>query len=175
VVLETAGSAAGRGASAWATVPGASLLLDGSHLPHTSVEGERRAMSEAILEAGLSPQQIDLVNAHGSGSAQGDRVECEALNEVFGDAKPWVNSTKSLTGHCLTAAGLMEIAACVLQMRRSFIHPNRNLDQPIDTRIRFAGREAFDAPVRNILSNSFGFGGINSSVMLSHPERLDSP
>jgi malonyl-ACP decarboxylase len=175
VVLETGESAAARGASVWAVVPGASLLLDGSHLPHTSVEGERRAMSKALLEAGLQPQQIDLVSAHGSGSEQGDRVECEALSEVFGDSKPWVNSTKSLTGHCLTAAGLVEIAACVLQMRRGFVHANRNLDRPIDPRIRFAGPEAIDAPVRNILSNSFGFGGINSSVILSHSERLDSP
>lgn len=175
LVLETEESAAARGAPVWAVVPGASLLLDGSHLPHTSVEGERRAMTQAMREAGLRPQKIDLVSAHGSGSEQGDRVECEALSEVFGDARPWVNSTKSLTGHCLTAAGLVEIAACLLQMRRGFVHPNRNLDRPIDPRIRFAGPAAVDLPVRSILSNSFGFGGINSSVILSHPERLDSP
>lgn len=169
IVLETADSARSRGARVWATVAGASLYLDGSHLPQASTSGEIRAMRSALLESQLHPAEVDYVNAHGSGSSQGDRCECDALVEVFGEKQPWVNSTKSLTGHCLTAAGLVELVACILQMSEGFLHPNRNLQQPIDRRIRFLGNEAVTVPLKNVLSNSFGFGGFNSSIVLRQP------
>ncbi|WP_421845177.1 beta-ketoacyl synthase N-terminal-like domain-containing protein [Mycobacterium sp.] len=170
VVLETAEAAVARGASAWAVLSGASLLLSGSHLPASDAEGERRAMMRALERAALTPEDIDMVNAHGSGSRQGDAVECQAIGDAFGESGPWVNSTKSLVGHCLTSAGLVEAAACALQIRDGFVHPNRNLDCPVGAQLRFAGSQAVQAQVRNVISNSFGFGGINSSVILSHPD-----
>jgi len=169
IVLETASSARLRGARVWAAVTGASLSLDGSHLPHASTSGEVHAMYSALLESQLHPTEVDYVNAHGSGSIQGDRCECDALVEVFGEKQPWVNSTKSLTGHCLAAAGLVELVACTLQMSEGFLHPNRNLRQPIDHRIRFVGDQSVATPLKNVLSNSFGFGGFNSSIVLRQP------
>jgi malonyl-ACP decarboxylase len=170
VMVETARTAIDRGARIWATLAGASLVLEGSHLPQASTQGEVRAMQLALEAAQIPPDKIDYVNTHGSGSSQGDRCECDALREVFGAARPWVNSTKSLTGHCLTAAGLIELVACAIQMDQGFVHANRNLKQPIDSYIRFAGGSCMDTPVRTLLANSFGFGGINSSIVLRRPK-----
>ena len=129
-------------------------------------------MANAIQEAGLEPHEIAYVNAHGSGSSFGDEAEVNALRRVFGNAfgVPWVNSTKSLTGHCLTAAGVLEAAATVIQMQENFVHPNVWMKQPIDLECRFVGAEAEKATIPFALSNSFGFGGINTSIVLNHPD-----
>lgn len=166
IVLETASSARHRGAQVWATLAGDSLVLHASHLPQANTRGEVRAMQLALADAKLGPDQIDYVNAHGSGSSQGDACECEALSEVFGKVQPWLNATKSLTGHCLSASGLIEVAACAIQMRQGFLHPNRNLCLPTNPGIRFTGYESLQIPIQNVLSNSFGFGGFNSSIVL---------
>lgn len=151
-----------------AAITGASLVLDGNQLSDPSVDGEQRAMSSALAEARIDPGEIGYINAHGTASVIGDQTEVKALREVFGERLRGIrlNSTKSLTGHCLTAAGAIESVASIIQMSRGFLHPNRNLERPIDDGIHFAGAEAEPCSFSACLSNSFGFGGINSSIVI---------
>ena len=169
LVLETVESARERGVRILGEIAGTSLVLDGTHLPSPSEEGEARAMRGALAEAGVAPSAVGYVNAHGSSSPLGDACECAALRNVFGTSRPWVNSTKSLTGHCLNAAGLVELVACALQLEGGFLHPNLNLEEPVDPLLRFVGGRAQPVDEAWALSNSFGFGGFNSSVLLHGP------
>jgi malonyl-ACP decarboxylase len=149
-------------------IAGASLLLDGNHLPEPTVEGEICAMKNALASAGLGPEHIGYVNSHGTSSVLGDRIECAAIKSVFRDhiASVWINSTKSLTGHCFSASGVIELIASVLQLNHGFAHPNRNLDHPIDQELRFVGDSPEPITAEYALSNGFGFGGINSTVVV---------
>jgi malonyl-ACP decarboxylase len=173
LVLESAGSAARRAVPWWATVAGHALRLDGNGLADPSVAGEVWVMAQAICRAGAVPDQISYVNAHGTGSALGDEVELAALREVFavGHRQPWVNSTKGLVGHCLCSAGVVEAVASLVQMRDCFVHPNANLRRPIETRCRLVGERSVPATIDLALSNGFGFGGFNTSVVFGHPDR----
>lgn len=172
MVLETAASAHLRGARPLAGLAGAAVVLDGNHLADPSVDGEVRAMEGALAQAGVSAADVGWVSAHGTGSPLGDRTEADALRKVFGtgDDGPWVNATKSLTGHCLSAAGVVEAVAAVLQLRAGFVHPDPGLRRPVDAGLRFTGGEPRRARGGFVLSNGFGFGGINSAVVLSHPQ-----
>ena len=149
-------------------IVGASLLLDANHLPEPSVEGEARAMRLALAVAGLDPGQIGYLNSHGTSSPLGDRTECAAIKTVFRNHLQdlWINSTKSLTGHCFSASGVIELIACVLQLNAGFVHPNRNLDSPIDPELKLVGIRAEPLHTEYALSNGFGFGGMNSSVVV---------
>lgn len=173
LMLETAASAQARGQRVWGEVLGASVVLDGTHLPEPSTDGEARAMERALSAAGLGADRLDLLNAHGSGSPLGDRTECAALRRVLGDAagRVPVQATKAMTGHCLGASGVLEAVACLVQMRGRYLHPNPHLDRPIDNGLRWAGPTAEPGPIRYALSNGFGFGGINSSVVLGAPRQ----
>ncbi|GAA4826174.1 beta-ketoacyl synthase N-terminal-like domain-containing protein [Streptomyces ziwulingensis] len=172
VVLETTASARARGAPALAGFAGAAVVLDGNHLADPSVDGEVRAMEGGLAQAGVGPADIGWVSAHGTGSPLGDRTEAEALRQVFGTGGdgPWINATKSLSGHCLSAAGVLEAAAAVVQLRAGFVHPDPGLRDPVDAGLRFVGDEPRRARAGFVLSNGFGFGGINSAVVLAHPE-----
>ncbi|MFI5972508.1 beta-ketoacyl synthase N-terminal-like domain-containing protein [Streptomyces sp. NPDC051452] len=172
VVLETASSAHRRGAPVLAGFAGSAVVLDGNHLADPSADGEVRAMLGALAQAGLGPGDIGWVSAHGTGSPLGDRTEAEALRKVFGtgDEGPWINATKALSGHCLTAAGVLEAVAVVLQLRGGFVHPDPGLRDPVDPGLRFVAGEARQARGGFALSNGFGFGGINSAVVLAHPD-----
>ncbi|MBB5953759.1 malonyl-ACP decarboxylase [Saccharothrix tamanrassetensis] len=167
LVLESPESVARRGAEVLATVEGCALGLDGNRLADPSAAGEARVMGRALRAAGVEPDGIDYVNAHGTASRLGDETEVAALHAVFGPARPWVNSTKGLTGHCLGAAGVVEAVATVAQLTGGFAHPNVNLDRPVDDRTRFVGAVAQPAGLRRALSNGFGFGGINSAVVFA--------
>ena len=171
LVLESAASAARRGARALAELAGYAVQLDANRLAEPSEEGEAAVMARAIARAGLEPHQIAYINTHGSGSTLGDATELVALRRVLGSsfAGPWVNTTKSLTGHCLGAAGVLEAAATVTQMQEEFVHPTPGLEEPIDPGCRFVGARAASAAIPFALSNSFGFGGINTSILLAHP------
>jgi malonyl-ACP decarboxylase len=173
VVLESEESARRRGATILAEIVGACMGLDGNRQPDPSREGEVRAMSEALREAGLGPGDIQYLNTHGSASPLGDQIEVEAVKQVFNHALKDVrlNSTKSLTGHCLTSAGVVEAVATVIQMREGFLHPNLNLDDPIDEACRFCGPSPEPADIEHAMSNSFGFGGMNSSIIFKRRER----
>jgi malonyl-ACP decarboxylase len=126
-------------------------------------------MAEALRRAGLAPGQVDYVNTHGTASRLGDETEVAALRAVFGDGDggPWVNSTKGLVGHCLCAAGVVEAVAALLQLRDGFVHPNANLECPIDDSCRFAGPAPEPEELGVVMSNAFGFGGFNSSVVFA--------
>jgi len=171
VVLESAGSAARRAAPVWARVAGYALRLDANSLADPSAAGETAAMAGAVRSAGLTPERVGYVNAHGTGSAAGDAVEVEALRAVFGGAVTgvWVNSTKGLIGHTLCAAGVVEAVATLVQMRDGFVHPNANLRRPIAADCRFVGDRAQPAGIEFALSNGFGFGGFNTSVVFARP------
>ncbi len=175
-VLERAASVQARGASSLGELAGAASCLDANHLPDPSVDGEVRAMRGALADAGVAAEDVGYVNAHGTGSVIGDETECAALQQVFGAhaRRLRVNSTKPLTGHCIQSAGAVEAAATLLQLNGRFAHPNPTLRHAIVTDIGFVGGQS--EPLNSTLgiSNSFGFGGINSSILLrcAHP-RLD--
>jgi malonyl-ACP decarboxylase len=168
MVLERADAARARGAEVFGEISGAAMVMDGNYSSDCTVDGESRAMHAAMAAAGVGTGEIDYVNAHGTGSALGDDTECAALRRVFGDraAEVWVNSTKSMVGHCLTAAGVVEAVATLLQLNGGFVHPNPELRRPIDSTLRFAGQTAVAARCRTALSNGFGFGGFNTALVL---------
>ncbi|MEV6118580.1 beta-ketoacyl synthase N-terminal-like domain-containing protein [Streptomyces sp. NPDC052109] len=167
LVLESAASAVRRRAEVWSSLAGYALRLDGNGLADPSLAGETEVMRRALALAGLTPDRIDYVNAHGTGAPLGDEVELTALREVFGSGAdgPWVNSTKGLIGHCLCAAGVIEAVATVVQMREGFVHANVNLERPLDPGARLVGATARPAVIGHALSNGFGFGGFNTSVV----------
>ncbi|MFM8444712.1 MAG: beta-ketoacyl synthase N-terminal-like domain-containing protein [Methylococcus sp.] len=171
VVLESSDSARRRGRAGLLELRGGSVILHGSAGSDPSREGEARAMAAALAQSGLRPQEIGYVNSHGTSTPLGDAVELAALKDVFGDAfyQPWINSTKALTGHCLHAAGVVELIATALQVQGGFLHGNPNLVNPIDPAARFCGRSLQRIQVGAALSNSFGFGGINTSLVVSLP------
>lgn len=166
VVLESSDSVSRR--QILGELVGASLLLDGNHLSDPSQKGEIRAMQLALDCGNLHPGCIGYINAHGTSSPLGDRTECAAIKSLFRDhlAHIWINSTKSLTGHCFSASGVIELIACVVQLNNGFVHPNRNLDSPIDPELKLVSVKAQPLNAEYALSNGFGFGGINSSVVV---------
>lgn len=174
LILESAELARAADISVLSEIAGYGVALDGNRLPNPKSEGESYAMQQAISNANLRSTDIDYVNTHGSSSPQGDVAEITAIREVFGDhaAKIFINSTKSLTGHCLWSAGIVEAIATVLQLREEFVHANRNLQNPIDAFCKFVGHEAEKAFIKNALSNSFGFGGINTALILKLSREL---
>jgi malonyl-ACP decarboxylase len=171
LILESADSAKARGAAILGSIGGVASCLDANRLSDPSAAGEARAMRLALEQAGLTAESVDYVNAHATSSVAGDEVEIKAIKDVFAAraCEIGINATKGLTGHCLHAAGVVEAAATLIQMNRGFIHPNRNLDHPADDECGFAGPVAREARIRVALSNSFGFGGINTSVVITQP------
>jgi len=125
-------------------------------------------MRLALADAGLEPDAIDYLNAHGTGTPAGDRAECAAVRALFGSTgRPAINATKALVGHCLYAAGVLEAVAVVLQIEHGFLHPNPALRRPIAADLRFVGPVAEPAAIEHAISNAFSFGGINSSLVIS--------
>jgi malonyl-ACP decarboxylase len=169
LILESTRSAADRGVPALAALAGFALTLDANCLSDPSVEGETRAITQALARARIPAAEVSYVNAHGTATPAGDDTELAALCHVFGDAvgRPWLNSTKAMTGHCLSAAGAVEAVATVVQMRAGFVHPNPALRRPVSERHRFVGAVAQAVRIDHALSNSFGFGGFNTCVLLS--------
>lgn len=169
VVLESELSALRRGVPISVELSGFKLALDGNSLSNPSIDGEVRAIAGALSRSRLDAREIGYVNAHGTGTPVGDDAELAALESVFGDAitAPWVNSTKALIGHTLSAAGAVEAVATVVQMKGGFVHGNPVLDHPVSDRHRFVGATAEAADIAHALSNSFGFGGFNTSVLFS--------
>jgi malonyl-ACP decarboxylase len=166
VVLESLDSVSSR--RVLGELVGASLLLDGNHLSDPSQKGEIRAMQLALSCGDLHPGRIGYINAHGTSAPLGDRTECAAIKSLFRNhlSHIWINSTKSLTGHCFSASGVIELIACLLQLNNGFVHPNRNLDSPIDPELKLVSVKAQPFNAEYALSNGFGFGGLNSSVVV---------
>lgn len=168
VVLETEDSARRRDAHVLAELSGGAIFMDGNHLTDSSRAGEARSMTKTLDVSGLVAANVEYLNAHATASRMGDETECAAIRDVFEGSLDtlFVNSTKSLIGHCLSAAGVIEAIACILQMEGGFLHPNLGLDDPIDDALRFTGARAEEVPVRTAMSNGFGFGGFNTSIIL---------
>ncbi|HEY9235979.1 MULTISPECIES: beta-ketoacyl-ACP synthase II [Phenylobacterium] len=170
LVLEEYEHAKARGAKIYAEVAGYGLAGDAYHItaPAEDGDGGFRAMKAAIKDAGVTPAEIDYVNAHGTSTPLGDEIELNAVTRLLGDAAKGVtmSSTKSATGHLLGAAGAIESAFTVLAIRDQIAPPTINLDNPsVQTEIDLVPHKAKPMKIDVALSNSFGFGGTNASVI----------
>lgn len=170
VVLETLESARARGANIYGEVIGIGMSSDAHHMtaPLTDGSGAARCMRQALQDAGLNPEDIDYINAHGTSTPAGDVAETLAVKKAFGDHayKLCVSSTKSMTGHALGAAGGMEAIFTLLALRDQIAPPTINLDNPSDDcDLDYVPHQARKMPIRAALSNSFGFGGTNASLV----------
>jgi len=173
LVLETEAHAKARGARILAEVSGYGTSADAYHVTSSSPDGEGglRAMKLALAMAGLTPDDIGYVNAHSTSTPVGDAAEIAALTTLFeGRGKDLgVSSSKSMFGHLLGAAGAVEAIACIKALETGLLPPSRNLDQPDEAIERFEliPGKAIERPVDHILSNGFGFGGVNASAVFS--------
>jgi len=167
LALENLDSAQKRGAKILAEVIGYGISTDNHHLtqPDPSGSGPRRAMEQALQSAGRDPADIDYVNAHGTATPLNDAAEGKAIAELFGQVP--VSSTKSMIGHSLGAAGAIEAAICLLALHAQLLPANinfRNADENLDLNI--VANKSREAKIDIALSNSFGFGGTNASVLI---------
>lgn len=170
LVLEEYEHAVARGAKIYAEVAGYGMSGDAYHItaPAPNGEGGKRAMMAALKDAGVAPADVDYINAHGTSTGLGDVGELAAVQELFGDAPVSMSSTKSVTGHLLGAAGAVEAIFCVCAIRDGIVPPTINLDNPEDAVGNFdlVPHKAKQRKVDVALSNSFGFGGTNASLVL---------
>ncbi len=168
LVLEDYDHAIARGATILAEVCGYGFSSNGeSHISQPSEEGCMRAMMRAIKEAGVKAEDIDYVNAHATSTPQGDMFEALALKQLFGKIQTQISSTKSMTGHECWMAGASEIVYCILMMQNGFIAPNINFENPDEYSDGLnIVTKATEKKLNTILSNSFGFGGTNSALVI---------
>ncbi len=166
IVLETIESSSRRGHLSQAILAGTSICLHAHRFGSPSVEGEVRAIELALSSAGMRADAIDYVSAHATGTPMGDAVEVAALSGVFPEGnRPYINSTKSIIGHTLTAAGVLESICVLIQLNERWVHGTANLKKPISSQFDIPDRKIVPTRLNVALSNSFGFGGINSSVL----------
>jgi 3-oxoacyl-[acyl-carrier-protein] synthase II len=170
MVLEEYEHARRRGATILAEYAGMGMSSDAYHitLPPEDGDGARRCMQAALRDAGLNPEQVDYVNAHGTSTPAGDVIETRALKGAFGDhaRRLAVSSTKSMIGHLLGAAGGVEAVFSVLALRDQVAPPTINLDEPDDEcDLDYVPNQAREMKMDVALSNSFGFGGTNGSLV----------
>jgi 3-oxoacyl-[acyl-carrier-protein] synthase II len=172
LVLESYENAKARGATIYAEVLGYAATADAYHMtaPHPEGLGARNVMKAALKDAGLQPEDVDYINVHGTSTPLGDIAESLAIKKVFGDHayKLNISSTKSMTGHLLGAAGAIEAIAGIIAINEGAVPPtiNHYTDDPeIDNQLNFTFNEAQQRSVKVMLSNTFGFGGHNSSVV----------
>ena len=170
LVLEEYEHAVARGAKIYAEVAGFGMTADAYHITAPAPEGVggKRAMKIALEKAGLKPEDVDYVNAHGTSTGLGDLGELMAVKELFGNGKTCMSSTKSMTGHLLGAAGAIEAVFSALTIRDNIVPPTINLDNPIDEvgDFNLVPHKAQKREINVALSNSFGFGGTNASLIL---------
>jgi 3-oxoacyl-[acyl-carrier-protein] synthase I len=167
VILESLESAQKRGAPILAEVIGYGFSSNGSHISNPTVDGPARALAMALKNAGLQAQDVQYINAHATSTPAGDASEARAIFEVFGGADPYVSSTKSMTGHECWMAGASEIVYSMLMMQNSFIAPNINFENPDEDSAKLnIVKSTIEKNINVFLSNSFGFGGTNSSLIV---------
>jgi 3-oxoacyl-[acyl-carrier-protein] synthase II len=170
VVVEELEHAKARGAPVFAELIGFGMSGDAYHMtaPPADGEGAARCMKIALSDAGINPQQVDYINAHGTSTMLGDRAESDAVKTIFGDHayRLAVSSTKSMTGHMLGAAGGAEAVFSVLAMRDGVVPPTINLENPGEgCDLDYVPNEAKELPIELVMSNSFGFGGTNGTLV----------
>jgi 3-oxoacyl-[acyl-carrier-protein] synthase-1 len=167
VILESLDSAQKRGAKILGEVTGYGFSSNGEHISNPTVNGPVRSLNMALKDAGLKPNEVDYINAHATSTQAGDSSEAKALVEVFGEQKVPVSSTKSMTGHECWMAGASEIVYCMIMMENGFIAPNINFENPDEDSAKLdIVKTSTGKNINVFLSNSFGFGGTNSSLVV---------
>ena len=171
LVIESLSSARRRGARIYAEILGCEANSDGNHLPQPSEDGQARLMQRLLDKCRLRPDSIDYINAHATSTPLGDLTEIRSIKRVFGAHayKLRLNATKSMLGHTCWAAPVVETVASVLQMRAGLLHPTIGIDE-LDPEVDLdicRGTQPVAWPVRTMMKNSFGFGGINCVSILS--------
>jgi len=173
LVLENLEHALARGAKIYCEIAGGGATADAYHItaPHPDGLGAKNVMITTLKDAGMNPGDIDYINVHGTSTPLGDIAETKAILDVFGDHAYNLNisSTKSMTGHCLGAAGALEALACILAVTQNIVPPTINhfTDDPeLDPKLNFTFNKAQEKTVNAALSNTFGFGGHNASVIV---------
>jgi len=172
LILESYEHAKARGANILAEVMGGGATADAHHMtaPHPEGIGAMNVMKNAVNESGINLDEVDYVNVHGTSTPLGDKAEVKAIQNLFGEHsyKLNISSTKSMTGHLLGAAGAIEAIACIIGITDNFIPPTINhfTDDPeIDNKLNFTFNEAQERKIKYALSNTFGFGGHNASIL----------
>ena len=172
LILEEYEHAKARGANIYCEVVGTGMTADAHHItaPHPDGLGAKRVMENALKDNGIDPSEVDYINVHGTSTPLGDIAETKAIKEVFGEHafKLNISSTKSMTGHLLGAAGAIESMACILAIKNGIVPPTINHfedDPEIDNTLNFTFGKAQERTVKVALSNTFGFGGHNASVV----------
>jgi 3-oxoacyl-[acyl-carrier-protein] synthase-1 len=167
VVLESFESAERRGAKILGEVVGYGFSSNGEHISNPTVSGPVRSLHMALKDAGLQPEEVDYVNAHATSTQAGDSSEARALAAVFGEKRVPVSSTKSMTGHECWMAGASEIVYCMIMMKNGFMAPNINFENPDEDSAKLdIVKTSTGKNINVFLSNSFGFGGTNSSLII---------
>lgn len=176
LILEEYEHAKARGAKIYAELIGGGMSADAHHItaPHPEGLGATNVMINALKDAGISPQDVDYINVHGTSTPLGDISESLAIKRVFGDHAYDLNisSTKSMTGHLLGAAGAIEAAACIMAMQHNTVPPTINHftdDEGLDNKLNFTFNKAQEREINVALSNTFGFGGHNTSIIFRKP------
>jgi len=167
LILESYESAIQRGATIIAEVIGYGFSSNGGHISTPNVEGPATAMKRALEEANVKASDIDYINAHATSTPVGDANEAKAIYEVFGESNPPVSSTKSMTGHECWMAGASEVIYSILMMQNDFVAPNINLENPDEDSAKLnLVKSTLNKKINIFLSNSFGFGGTNSALVI---------
>ncbi|MCK9204188.1 MAG: beta-ketoacyl-[acyl-carrier-protein] synthase family protein [Bacteroidales bacterium] len=167
VILESYESAVKRGAPIFGEIIGYGFSSNGEHISMPNVEGPVKAMQKALSDAGIKSGEVDYINAHATSTPAGDSNEAKSIEAVFGSSRPMVSSTKSMTGHEMWMGGASEVVYSALMMNHSFIAPNINLENTDEsTALLNIITKTTPAEIRTFLSNSFGFGGTNSSLIV---------
>lgn len=167
VILESLESAQARGANILAEVVGYGFSSNGEHISNPNADGQERALRMALEMGNVAPSEVDYINAHATSTPVGDAFEAQAIHTVFGDNGPLVSSTKSMTGHECWMAGASEMVYSLLMMEHGFVAPNINLQTPDDTSAKLnIPTSAVNKELNTVLSNSFGFGGTNSTLII---------
>lgn len=170
LVLETEEHALARGAKIYAEIKGCGNTDDAYHVtaPHPEGRGAIACMNQAIAEAGIKPEDIGYINAHGTATNKGDAVETSSIKKVFGNNLPYVSSTKGATGHMMGAGGITETITCIKAIETGIIPPTINLNEvdPECAGIDFVANTAKKAVIKYAMSNALGFGGQNSSIIV---------
>ncbi len=165
VVVERADSRQTHIKNPYARISGWAMTVDGNRNPNSSLDGEVRVIEKALSQAGLKTNQIDYINSHGTGSVTGDQIEVDAFS-ICGLNDAFINATKSLTGHGLSSAGAVEVIATLLQMKAGFLHPTKNLENPVEPVCNWVSHKSISHEIKNSINMSMGFGGINTAICL---------
>lgn len=173
LVLEDYEHAVARGAEILCEVTGYGFSSNGGGISQPSDDGSVLAMQRAMTDAGITPDDVDYINAHATSTPQGDMFEAKALARLFSGRRAWISSTKSMTGHECWMAGASEIVYSILMMQNSFVAPNINFENPDEYSAPLhIAPQTVETELHTVLSNSFGFGGTNSALVIQNTIKI---